>query len=263
MENRQVHVSVFLNTPYHQKQNVSVYDSFFVLIQVISPQDLQRKYSPHFHIFSSHSGPIPDLIEEGKIKIIFEGVDDMKWEVLDSKYHFKTPFGNLRKDTCRMSDGTIINDYYVNEYADWVNAIVLTEQEEIILVEQYRHPGNDFFLEIPAGKIEEGETYEEAIIREVREETGYVSDQKPILLGQFMVNPATQTNKVITFLIVNAAKQYEQELDETERVEVQIFPFEDMESMIQDNRVTQLFSVSAYYIAKHYLNKESSKYSAR
>ena len=103
-----------------------------------------------------------------------------KWKVLNSEYQYKSPFGNLRKDTCQMADGTVIEDYYVNEYADWVNAIVLTEDEEIVLVEQYRHPGNDFYLEIPAGKVEEGESYEEAIRREIREETGYVSEQKLI-----------------------------------------------------------------------------------
>ncbi|GKV55834.1 ADP-ribose pyrophosphatase [Sporosarcina sp. NCCP-2222] len=177
----------------------------------------------------------------------------MPWKVLDSEYVFKSPFGNLRKDTCQMTDGTIINDYYVNEYADWVNAIVLTEDNEILLVEQYRHPGNGMFLEIPAGKMEEGETWEEAIVREVREETGYVSEDPPIQLGEFMVNPATQTNKVITFLIVDAEKKFEQELDETERITVKRYPFDVMEQMISEKRITQLFSVSAYYLAKNHL----------
>ncbi|MBB4826176.1 8-oxo-dGTP pyrophosphatase MutT (NUDIX family) [Sporosarcina luteola] len=177
----------------------------------------------------------------------------MKWNVLHSEYLFKTPFGNLRKDSCQMADGTIISDYYINEYADWVNAIVLTKEDDIVLVEQYRHPGNGMFLEIPAGKIEDGETWEQAIVREVREETGYVSERMPIQLGEFMVNPATQTNKVITFLIRDAEKKYGQELDDTERIHVKRFAFAEMETMISDKRITQLFSVSAYYLAKNHL----------
>ncbi|MCG7342622.1 NUDIX hydrolase [Sporosarcina sp. ACRSL] len=173
-----------------------------------------------------------------------------KWEVLNSNYVYQSPFGNLRKDTCKMSDGTVIEDYYVNEYADWVNAIVLTKDEEIVLVKQYRHPGNDYYLEIPAGKIEDGETYEEGIIREVREETGYISDQRPILLGEFMVNPATQTNKVISFLINDAYLAYEQQLDETEVLEVKNFPFEKIGEMIRNKEITQLFTVNAYHLAK-------------
>lgn len=180
----------------------------------------------------------------------------MKWKVLDSKYHFKTPFGNLRNDICQMEDGTIIQNYYVNEYADWVNAVVMTEDGQIVLVEQYRHPGNGFYIEVPAGKIEEGETYEDAIIREVREETGYLSDEPPIPLGEYMVNPATQTNKVAMFLINNAKKRYEQELDETERLEVRLFPFSRIPELIQKKEITQFFTVSAYYMAKDYLSRK-------
>lgn len=176
-----------------------------------------------------------------------------KWEVLNSGYIYQSPFGNLRKDAIQMPDGTIIQDYYVNEYSDWVNAIVLTKDDQIILVEQYRHPGEDYYLEIPAGKIEEGETYAEGIVREVREETGYISAEQPILLGEFMVNPATQTNKVITFLIKDAYHAFNQELDETEVIDVKRYPFESVEKMIQEKEITQLFSVSAYYLAKSYL----------
>ncbi|WP_339249307.1 NUDIX hydrolase [Sporosarcina sp. FSL W8-0480] len=177
-----------------------------------------------------------------------------KWKVLNSEYTYKSPFGNLRKDTCEMSDGTVIEDYYVNEYADWVNAVVLTEDNEIVLVRQYRHPGNGFYLEVPAGKIEEGESYEEAIRREIREETGYISEQKLILLGEFMVNPATQTNKVISYLMTEAVHMHEQNLDETEVLDVVYYPFESIEELIRNKEITQLFTVTAYHLAKNYLS---------
>lgn len=176
-----------------------------------------------------------------------------KWKVLNSIYTYKSPFGNLRRDTCQMSDGTVIENYFVNEYADWVNAIVLTEDEEVVLVKQYRHPGNDFYLEVPAGKVEEGESYEDAIRREVREETGYVSEQELFPLGEFIVNPATQTNKVITFLMIDAKRTYEQELDETEVVEVKHFPFASIGEMIRNKEITQLFTVTAYHLAKEFI----------
>src|SRR5690625_2074846 len=112
---------------------------------------------------------------------------------MSSEYVYKTSFGNLRKDKCGLSNGIVIDDYYVNEYADWVNAIVVRKDNKIVLVKQYRYAGDDFFLEVPAGKIEENESYEEGILREVREETGFTSETKPMKLGEFMVNPATQT----------------------------------------------------------------------
>jgi len=177
-----------------------------------------------------------------------------KWKTLKSEYHFKTSFGNLRKDTCRLPNGVIIDDYFVHEYEDWVNAVVLTKDKQVVFVKQYRHPGQGFYLEIPAGKIEKGESHEEGILRELREETGFISITKPIKLGEFMVNPATQTNKVVTFLILDAFKEYDQELDETEEIEVKLIPLDAIEEMIRGQQITQLFSVSAYYIAKDLLN---------
>ncbi|MDQ0229025.1 hypothetical protein J2S19_000275 [Metabacillus malikii] len=71
----------------------------------------------------------------------------VKWQTLKSEYVYKTPFGNLRSDACKLPNGQIIERYYVNEYPDWVNAIVLTKEMKVVLVKQYRHGGEDFFLE--------------------------------------------------------------------------------------------------------------------
>lgn len=174
----------------------------------------------------------------------------ISWKTLRSSYVFKTPFGNLRKDACALPDGQVIENYYVNEYADWVNALVLTSENKIVLVKQYRYAAKDFFLEIPAGKPEGNEASESAILREVREETGYISDRKPILVGEFYVNPATQTNRVITFLIVEAYKAFDQELDPTEFIDVHLVDLNEMETMIASGKINQLFTASAYYMCK-------------
>lgn len=185
-----------------------------------------------------------------------------KWKTLRSEYVYKTPFGNLRKDKCKLPNGFVINDYYVNEYSNWVNAIVITKENKVVLVEQYRYAAGDFFLEIPAGKIEKNESNEQGILRELREETGFTSSTKPIKLGEFMVNPATQTNKVITYLIVNAFKEYEQDLDDTEELVVHLYDFDDMGKAIKEGLIkTQLFTAYAYYMAKETLvGKKSASF---
>lgn len=177
-----------------------------------------------------------------------------KWKTISSDYIYKTPFGNLRRDSCQLANGNILNSYYVHEYSDWVNAIVITQENKVVLVEQYRYPANDFYLEIPAGKVEENESYEEGILREVREETGFTSKKKPILLGEFMVNPATQDNKIVTYLFLDAYQAYEQDLDPNEEVVVKLVEYDEMEQMISERKINQHFTVSAYYMSKVFLS---------
>ncbi|WP_047982791.1 NUDIX hydrolase [Ornithinibacillus californiensis] len=176
-----------------------------------------------------------------------------KWKTLSSDYIYKSQFGNLRRDKLELPDGNLVDSYYVNEYEDWVNAIVLTKDQHIVLVRQYRHAAQDFFLEVPAGKPEGMESYQEAIIREVREETGYITEYEPIKLGEFFVNPATQTNKVISYLFLDAYQAYEQDLDPTEFIDVHLIDLEEMERMISSGEINQLFTASAYYMAKSFL----------
>ncbi|WP_277584749.1 NUDIX hydrolase [Psychrobacillus antarcticus] len=183
-----------------------------------------------------------------------------KWKTLKSEYIHKSPFGNIRKDKCKLPNGIVIDDYYVNEYSDWVNAVVITKEKQIVLVEQYRYAGKDFFLEVPAGKREGNETHEEGLIREVKEETGFISLRKPIFLGEFMVNPATQNNKVITYLMLDAFKEFEQDLDDTEEINVKLVDFEEMGNLIRTNQInTQLFTANAYFMAKVFLTENLLK----
>lgn len=64
---------------------------------------------------------------------------------------------------------------------------------EIILQKQYRPPANQVMIEVPAGLIDEGETAEEAAVRELKEETGYVgkvTETSPVMWnGEWAAEP--------------------------------------------------------------------------
>lgn len=179
-----------------------------------------------------------------------------KWVSLNVEYIYSnSEYGSVRKEKCLLPNGSIIEDYYITEFPNWVNAVVLTKENEIVLVKQYRHGVRDFFLEIPAGIVKQNENPVDAIIREVREETGYSSHKRPIYLGSFYPNPAVTTNKVISYMIVDAEKKYSQNLDENEELGLSIFHFERVGQLIDDNQFNHLFSVSTYLLAKNFLNK--------
>lgn len=175
------------------------------------------------------------------------------WKVLTSEAVITNPpYLTTRRDRCVLPNGQII-DYYVNQYSEWVNAVVLTENQEIILVRQYRHGVNNFVLEIPGGIVDAGEMVAEAAVREVAEETGYRSLEPPIFLGQFYSNPATANNTVSTFLFLNAVRMESQHLDDTEELTVIAMPFADFGRVIHGENPLPIFSSLAYYLAKDYL----------
>ncbi len=97
---------------------------------------------------------------------------DLTWKLLSSTYIHKGPWATLRTDRCLMPGGEIVEDYYVLEYSNWVNAVAVTEDNKILLVKQYRHAAGIVSLEIPGGVIDGDETPEHAIRRELLEETG-------------------------------------------------------------------------------------------
>lgn len=100
-----------------------------------------------------------------------------------------------------------------------------TSSNNVIFVKQYRYPIEDYTLENVAGHIEEGETPEEAAIREVKEETGYIIEKDDLsLVGGFYRAPGYSTEK--TYLFTCNVSERERVAISEEGVEVVEMPVE-------------------------------------
>ena len=173
-----------------------------------------------------------------------------KWITIDSKYIFKTPYGNMRADTCRVPDGRIVKDYHVYELANWVNIVAINDDKHLVLVNQYRQGAGDIFLELVAGTVDEGESPEAAVIRELQEETGYVCLSKPILLGKFHFNPAMQDNIMYMYFCDYISKTHNQNLDEFEDIEVISIPLDQIDNYVENGTISTLSSITAIELAR-------------
>ncbi|MCW8310971.1 NUDIX hydrolase [Sphingobacterium thalpophilum] len=171
-----------------------------------------------------------------------------KWKLLSSEYICKEPWATLRKDTCELPDGRINDHYYVLEYPDWVNMVGITEQNELLVIKQYRHGAGMLSLEIPAGTMEPGENPVDAAIREMLEETGYAFDHIEEIATLY-ANPATSGNVTYTYLMTGGRKVQEQALDDHEEIDVYLVPLPEAKKMLLDNKFSQALHSSALFYA--------------
>lgn len=171
-----------------------------------------------------------------------------KWTKLTSKYISKSPWATLRVDTCQLPNGRIADEYYVLEYPNWVNAVAVTEDQQIILIEQYRHGADIVSLEIPGGVIDDEEDPKEAIKRELLEETGYLFEDIE-LISSVYPNPATSTNITYTYLAKGGKKVQEQNLDEHEDILVSLHTLAEAKQLLLENKFPQALHTSALMYA--------------
>ena len=104
----------------------------------------------------------------------------------------------IRLDRMRLADGTeAVRE--VAESADSVVIVAVDEDQNLLLVRQYRFSIGHELLELPAGSIEGDEPPIESAQRELREETGFAAGELTEL-GHFYVGPGGMTECLYAFL---------------------------------------------------------------
>ncbi len=132
----------------------------------------------------------------------------------------------------------------VLETADWVNVVARTKDGDFVLVRQFRFGTEHVTLEIPGGVIDPGEAPRVAAERELREETGYTSDDW-VCLGSVEPNPAFHDNRCHHYLARGARRTAEQELDAGEDVSVCLLGAQALRAAVASGEVDHALVISA------------------
>lgn len=80
------------------------------------------------------------------------------------------------RDHARLPDGGVAIREFIR-HPGAVAIVAVFDDGSVLLERQFRYPCNQVFIEIPAGKIDPGESAMECAARELREETGYVAER--------------------------------------------------------------------------------------
>jgi 8-oxo-dGTP pyrophosphatase MutT (NUDIX family) len=163
-----------------------------------------------------------------------------------------TPLGDFRVFTIR-SDRKIsprtqqTQDFFVIDSVNWVNVIAVTPDQQLVLVEQYRHGSNTVELEIPGGMMDAGDgSPEQTALRELREETGY-EGENPRLIGQIFPNPAIMSNLCFTVLIENCQCVHPVEFDHGEDLITRLVPIAEIPKLVAEGKIQHSLVVVALY----------------
>ena len=169
------------------------------------------------------------------------------WEKVGSKPAADFRIFTIRTDTQISPRTGHQHDVFVIDSVNWVNVIAVTEDQELVMVEQYRHGSNTVELEIPGGMMDavDGSPVETAV-RELREETGY-EGENPRLIGQVFPNPAIMSNVCFTVLIENCHCVHPVEFDHGEDLITRLVPIADFPKLVAEGKILHSLVVVALY----------------
>jgi ADP-ribose pyrophosphatase len=119
-----------------------------------------------------------------------------------------------------------------------VGIVAVTEDREIVLIEQYREPLQAICIEIPAGLVGDvpesaDESMETAAIRELYEETGFRADHMEFLL-RGPLSPGSNATLIHLFRAYGLTREGDGGGDETEEIVVHTVPLDSAKAWLTE-----------------------------
>lgn len=170
-----------------------------------------------------------------------------------SRSVFKGKLLDVYSDEVQLSDGS----QTIREYIRHPGAAVivpLLDDNRIIMVRQFRYPIGAVMVELPAGKLDPGESSEETARRELLEEVGCTADEY-LRLGRMHPCIGYSTEQIDVFL-ARSLRHQKNNLDEDEQLEPFELPLAEAVEWIRQGRITDAKTIIALYWAERYLKGE-------
>ena len=155
-------------------------------------------------------------------------------KTISSKELLKTAIFSVTLDHAIDPDGFEIKRAIIQHPGSAV-VMPIDNQGNILLVRQYRLPVGRHLWELPAGKIDSGETALQAARRELKEETGCKA-RKFEKLAEFYPSPGFLAEKM-TIYLATGLSQGEQSPMEDERIETHWFAASEVERLIVAGKI--------------------------
>lgn len=177
-------------------------------------------------------------------------------KILSSKELLSTPIFRVTMDHAVDPGGFEIRRAIVRHRGSAV-MMAVDERKRVLLVRQYRLPARDYLWELPAGRIDPGETPLRAARRELREETGCTA-RKWTRLVEFFPSPGYVEEKMTIFLAEDLRLGRAQPMED-ERIETGWFTLNQIEKMIESGEIRDAKTIIGWAMFRHRLVQRSPR----
>ena len=166
-------------------------------------------------------------------------------EVLGGEEIYRGRVIDVALDTVREGEKTYVRECV--QHPGGASVVAVFDDRTVALVRQYRHPARRYLLELPAGRLEEGERPEDCAARELIEEVGYSAGRLEHL-SEFYPTPGFCSERLWVFLATGLT-QGKQQLEDDELVEVVRLPLQRALSMIASGEIEDAKTIIGLMLA--------------
>jgi ADP-ribose pyrophosphatase len=169
------------------------------------------------------------------------------WETIARKQLGDFRIFSIRSEEKRSPRNNLPHEFFIIDCVNWVNVIPVTPDDQLVMIEQFRHGSNTVELEIPGGTMDASDGSAVATgVRELQEETGYAGEN-PQIIGQVFSNPAIMSNTTYTVLVQNCRLQHQIQLDSGEDLVTRLVPVADIPDLVTGGKIRHSLVVVALF----------------
>lgn len=167
------------------------------------------------------------------------------WQVLSRRVVYDGKgWIDMQQVDIRLPDGSVLRDIHFLDYKHPASGVVAIGADgNILLIDHYRYQTDTRGWEIPAGKVDPGETAEQAAVRELREETGHVATSLKYL-GKYHPTNGSSNQTFNIFVVRDVTRTGEIE-DTNEVMGLKWFSPDEVRGMIARNEIMDGLSLTA------------------
>jgi ADP-ribose pyrophosphatase len=183
-------------------------------------------------------------------------MNDLTEEKVASEEIYKGKVVHLFRDTVRLPNGREATREVVRHNGA-VCVVPLTDEGEVLMVRQYRYPFGRVLLEVPAGKIDPGESPEDCVRRELSEETG-ADAETYLYLGDYYPSVAILDENIRMYL-AKGLTFHASHTDDDEFLNVERIPLKTLVSQVLAGEIpdgkTQTAILKVWYLEQGLLQR--------